>query len=644
VTASFDLEQLGQVFPMDSVEMRGLVDFRLKANGLYDGWLERIAGRSLIMKGRSLPAFELVLDIRDGELKYHHLPQAMSNVNFHLKAANRSGIADSTSIHITKLTANLGDNPISGYIDVRGLADPYFNSQLKAHMDLADISRFFPMGDLSLKGLFDMDVRIKGKLSDSLKTFPLVDARINLVDGYIKSAAYPVAMERAHLVLEAVNTTGRFSDTRLDIDTLTYNVDGEPFFIRGQIADLENINYDLAIKGALDLQKLSRILHIDAVGMAGKVDVDFFTSGNYSDLKANRYHRLPTAGNIRIRNAALKVQSLDHAFQINDGHLFFSNEKIFLDTLHGSIGESRFNLTGHLYNYLAYVLHNDEAIRGDLNLESNYFNLNELLQSDKITRNDTSHHHLEVIPLPANVDFRFDCDIANLIYKKVTVTDLRGEILVHDGVLAMKEIDFQALGAEFQLTGDYDIRDTDHPRFDLGVKVQDLDINKAHDAFVTVQAVAPAAEHTYGVFSVDYNLKGELLPNMYPVVGSVSGGGTVRIREAKINGMKILHHISGITKKEELMNPQLKDIVMETTVERGTLYVKPFSMKLGGFDTDIEGTHELSGSMNYVLKIALPPFDIVKIPLHINGTYEKPKVRLGKGQDAGPRTISSAVR
>ena len=37
--------------------------------------------------------------------------------------------------------------------------------------------------------------------------------------------------------------------------------------------------------------------------------------------------------------------------------------------------------------------------------------------------------------------------------------------------------------------------------------------------------------------------------------------------------------------------------------------------------------------MNYLLRIALPPFDLVKIPLHVDGTYDNPKVHIGKGHE-----------
>lgn len=644
IIAHINLQDLEKIYPIDSIRLGGNLNFELKANGFYDGLLKDIANGYTLWTNKNIPAFKLNLNLSEGTLKYNHLPEAITDLDFHLNASNQNGKLEHTSVLIEKIAAKLGDNPISGFIHLKGLKNPAIESEIKADVDISEISNFFPVEGLLLKGLFALDMKVSGQLNDSLKLFPIVDARLNLRDGYIKSDQYPSPMVNTHLLVQALNKTGKLRDTKFTIDTLTYSIGGESFFIKGEVSDLEKYNYNLDVEGTLYLDKLNKIFPLEDIRMAGEVEMDFSTSGNLLDLKANRYHRLPTAGSMKLRNLIFQHPDLRHSLQINEGHFDFSNEKIVLDTLHGSLGESAFNLTGHVYNYLAYVFHNDEKLKADLIFESGYFNLNELMRSEKATKNDTTHHHLAILEIPKNIDFIFDTDISNLYYKDISIKDLQGEVMISEGVLRLKKTTFTSLDAEFALEGEYDTRDMAHPLFDIGINIAELDINKAHEAFVTLQAIAPAAEHTYGVFSIDYKLKGELSPNLYPVFESVSGGGVVRIREAKINGMKLFHHISGMTKKEALMNPELKDIVMETTVQNGTLEVKPFSMKLAGFETDIEGKHNLQGSMNYILRIALPPFEIVKIPLHVNGTYDKPKVHLGKGHEQAVKASISEVK
>jgi AsmA protein len=636
--ARFPLQELAAVYPMEGIEMSGNLDFELKANGTYSGKFSDLTELKDWQASR-VPAFHLGVALTDGNIRYSHLPDTIKNINLNLFADNKTGAFDDTMVRIERLQGILGDNPISGHLSFQGFTEPVMSGAIKAGMNLADLKDFYPIDHLTLKGLVDIDLKVDGKWSKSDKLFPKILASVNVRDGYLKSDRYPAPMEDTHLVLQAVNDTGKFADTKFAIDTLTCSIENESFVVSGWIQDLEKYNYDLDITGVLYLEKLHRIFALEKTEMRGEADIDIKASGNLTDLREKRYHLLPAEGQIKLKDVYLRNDRIPHGLNIKEGHLYFTNEKILLDTLHGAIGKSTFNLTGHFYNYLAYVFHSHEPIKGDLQFESENFDVNELLSEEKSSR-DTVHHELAATVLPVNVEFTFDSKIHHLVYKNLSLNNFIGEVALHNGVLTLNKTTFDALDASFNLSGDYDPRDTRHPKFDLDLGIHELDINKAYDAFVTVQAIAPAAEHTNGIFSIDYKLTGELTHSLFPVFGSLKGSGTVRIRDAVINGMKLFHHIGGLTKKEELMNPKLKDIIMDIEVDKGVVEVKPFTMKLGGFDTEVAGRHELTGYMNYILKIALPPFDLVKIPLHVDGTYDNPKVHIGKGHEENlKRTI-----
>ena len=105
----------------------------------------------------------------------------------------------------------------------------------------------------------------------------------------------------------------------------------------------------------------------------------------------------------------------------------------------------------------------------------------------------------------------------------------------------------------------------------------------------------------------------------------------MRIAEAKINGMKLFEEISKSAKKSEINDPHLKDFTMETEIHDSKIIVKPFSIEVSGFNADIEGVNTMSGMVNYLVKIELIPFTKIKIPFHVTGKYDNPKVALGKG-------------
>ncbi|OWP83244.1 hypothetical protein BWK59_11550 [Flavobacterium davisii] len=54
-----------------------------------------------------------------------------------------------------------------------------------------------------------------------------------------------------------------------------------------------------------------------------------------------------------------------------------------------------------------------------------------------------------------------------------------------------------------------------------------------------------------------------------------------------------------------------------------------FKFKIAGFRPRIEGTTSLDGKLALKMRLGLPPMGIIGIPLKIEGTKDKPKVRLG---------------
>jgi hypothetical protein len=133
-----------------------------------------------------------------------------------------------------------------------------------------------------------------------------------------------------------------------------------------------------------------------------------------------------------------------------------------------------------------------------------------------------------VIPVPANLDFGFDATVNELLYDKLTMRDARGRLRVKDQRITLENFTFNTLGGGFAVNGFYDTKDLAKPAFDVGLKIQKLDIPKAFEAFTTVQMLAPVAKYATGTFSTELKLNGLLGKDMMPVFPSLKGAGGVQ--------------------------------------------------------------------------------------------------------------------
>jgi len=622
VIANVDLSELEKMYPIKGLELKGAMDFELKTKG------------PLIRIGSSfqrLPVFHLNMKLKDGKIKYDHLPAAIDSIQFYLVADNQTGELEKSVFDFRNLHLDLDKNRVHGFLRLEGFENMKVKTDLKADLDLADIEKMFPIPGIVMKGSLSLDVEADGVYNKSKKKFPSIDAKLELVNGYLLTNGYPEPMENLHFSGDAVNTTGHFADTRLAINRLTYSLEKEIFEVSGTVSDLDNYDYDLKIKGLIDLEKLTKIYPISGVLLSGIIISDLETRGRLSEVEAGFYERITSDGRMDIKNLTIQIPSIPKPLTVYDATYTFTPSKIVLEKFTGKFGRSHFSMTGDLTNYMAFATRNHDLIKCDINLKCDTVDLNEWLAEKKLPSTTApSGMKINVWQVPLNLDVVFDSEIEHVIYEDMKISKLDGEIKIKDGVLTLHETGFNTLDAKFSISGDYNTRDMKHPFFDADVDIKELDINKAYKEMKLVRDLLPAAGDADGIFSVRYKLKGELSPDFYPRMETLLGGGEMRIAHARMNGMKVFEELSKASKKQEVNDPHLKDFVMHSEIRDSKIIVKPFSIKVSGFDADVEGVSEISGAIRYLVKLELLPFR-VKVPFHVTGTYDNPKVAIGKG-------------
>jgi AsmA protein len=621
VKADIDLAELEKMYPISGIELKGKANFELAAKGALrfnkKNYLEQI------------PPFHLTLQLADGKIKYDSLPASLDSIQFHLVADNKTGRLENSVFDFKAIHVTFDKNRVHGFMKLEGYNDLKIKTDLKANLDLADIEKMFPIDSTVMRGNLFVDVEAEGIYSHDKKKFPSIDAKVELVDGYLKTPGYHEPLESIHWSGEVINTTGNFSDTRLAINRLTYTLEGEPFLIRGTVSDLNTYNYDLQIRGRVDLEKLTAIYPVNGIKLKGIIHSNIKSQGKLSDIEAGHYERVISEGKLRVTNFMMETASIPAPLIIQDAEFNFTPSKIQLKNLTGKFGRSNISLSGDLYNYMSFVTRTDDLVKCDLILKADTLDMNEWL-SEKSVASKTPSNKIYVWKVPLMLEAVFDSEIAYVLYEDMKISKLDGEIRMKDGVMHLHETGFNTLNAEFDISGDYDTRDMTHPRFDVDLDIKELDIQKAYKEMKIVRELLPAAGDAEGIFSIDYKIKGELTSEFYPKTETLIGAGAIRISNAKINGMKIFEELSKASKKNEVNDPHLKDFVMKSEIRDNKIIVKPFSIKVSGIEADVEGVSEINGVIRYVVKMELPPLGI-KIPFHVTGSYSNPKVAMGKG-------------
>src|SRR5690606_121386 len=479
---------------------------------------------------------------------------------------------------------------------------------------------------------------------------PNIDAVAVLNNGYVKSTAYPAPIEDLNVNLSVINTTGRMNDLVVDLSSFGFNLEGESIKGRLKVNDLDRLSWDGEVTGTVDLGKIATIFPMEDVIMEGKIIANIDSRGNCQDVEASRYDRLETSGNLEVQNFYYTDLDLPQGIRINAAKGDFSPNAINLTNFDARVGQSPLTATGSLTNYMAYLFAENQTLRGNLNLYSPKFNVNEWMTGATPTEDTTS---LSVIALPQDIDFTMSVKADQVVYDNLNLRDINGSMTLRDGVLAFTDASMSTLGGRLGLAGSYDPRDITAPAFDMTFDVAGLSIREAFNSFNTIRAFAPVAQHLTGSFTTKFKMSGLLGQDMMPVLSSLDGNGLVRVAEAALRDSKIIQGITSLTPLADGNTLTLKNINLSLEIVDGMLQMKPFDLNLWGYAATVQGSTGFDGSINYLISMQVPveklgsqvtgflsnlsPSDLsnTSFPLSFNiqGNYANPKVGLAGGDN-----------
>ena len=613
----------------NKIETKGELAFNGFAKGTYSE--------------KQLPAFNLTMNIKEGMFKYPDLPTGVNNIAMDLTVDNKTGVVENTLVDLKKLHLDFGNNPVDARLRIENLKNFMMDAEIKARLNLADLTKMFPMQGLEMKGTYSVDAKANGIYESIKKTIPKLDVSMALAGGHVKSARVPIPLEDLRFNATVKNTSGKMAETTIMVNDFNMMMEGEKFSASLLLQNLEDYTWDLKANGGVDIEKMMKIFPVEGMTLAGKVKANLETKGKYSDVTAKRYDKLPTSGSASLKDFKFSFKTLPYAVTIAQSEVVFNPQKIELKNTNGTIGRSNFSADGSIANYIGYAF-GKEIIKGNVNFNSTLLDLNEFMtSSSEPAKTDTAK--FGVIPIPQNIDFILHSDIKTVKMMDYTITNTLGDVIVKDGIANLNGVKFNMLGGSFGINGSYNTKDIKHPKYDFALKIENLAIQQAAQSFSIIKTYAPIAGLVNGKFGTDFKVTGELGQDMMPNMSTVSGGGLIKIAEAVLTKSNFVSGLTSLTKLDNSDNVTLKDVLMSASISDGRFSVKPFDVKVGNYATTISGSTGLDKSINYTLKMNVPAGKLgsqfnsflnpggsanteVILPISLGGTMTSPKFTL----------------
>lgn len=610
-----------------------------------------------------MPGYGVNLQVKNGTFHYPQLPQAAKNINVDMVVDNPSGFTNNVKVNVKQFHLDLGTNPIDGNVAIDGLEPMKVDGRVKANVDLAEMMKVYPVQDLMLRGKLFVDGTAKGTYSD--QQMPVVQAKMNLSNGYVKSKQFPAPIQNLAVTGTVLNPTGQLNDTKVDISNFRMLLDGEPLEGRVATQGVDKLRFDADVKGVVDLTKLTKIFPLEGMTVTGRLNGNIAAKGNMADIEAGRYQTVVASGTVNAQNVTYKSPDLPQGMKVTKATASFNNDKIVLQNMAGFVGSSDIAASGTISNYMGYLFVPGQPLRGNLNVSSSRFNVNEWMVDEvsaKPTAGATAATKAPatatkadgVLQIPKEFDLTMNTTVGQVVYDNLKLDNVKGTVTVRDEAAILNGLTFNTLGGAFATNGSYSSKNLAHPKFDFGLNIKNLNFQNAFSAFNSVKAMVPLADNLEGIFSTNFKVSGEMGPDMMPNYSTLTGKGLFEVVRAAVSGSPVLTKISSLTQLQELKSFAVNNKDVAAEIINGNFIVKPFDLTVGQIKMTVGGSNNISnGGLEYVTALNVPTGKLgsqltgqitrltgvtdikgterVTLGLNIGGTVSSPQVKLTTG-------------
>lgn len=634
--ADLDLGAWNKAIGMKGLELRGQYKMDFKIKGKYQkGQNPDNFRRDIVI--RSIPSFAIRSEVRNGYFKFASVPEAVHDISFAINSSCPDNNYRHTKLTIENIHLAALKNVFEGYIRFTDPDAPHIDAGLRGNINLSDIARLVPVEQLKLDGIMNVDINSKGIYDPHSKSFPITNMKLSVADGKILTKHFPEPIEHIKMLAEIKNSDGKLSGTTIEIQPISFDFAGQPFMLKANLDNPDNISYDIVSKGTLDLGKLYKVFGVAGYNASGFIKADVDLKGRQSDAEAGRYQLLNNSGTLQLKDIRLQSQLFPKPLVIHTGDFRFRQDKMIFDRFESSYGNMDFAINGYLTNVIAYALQPDGTLKGKLSLAADKINLNEFTTfdnpGDDITRAGTDSSGTGVILIPKNVSLLFTANVKKADYDSVAINDFAGQLFVDSGKVKLEQTHFKLADATFNMDATYEGLTPHKGIFDFKVIADSFSIAEAYRDIPMFREMATSASGVQGIVGLDYQLSGRLDQNMMPVYPSLKGGGVINLKKVKLKGFKLMNAVSRGTERSELKDPALSGINIKTTVNNNIITIDRVKLRIFGFRPRFEGQVSLDGELNIKGRLGLPPFGIFGIPFTVSGTSEDPVVKLKKDKN-----------
>lgn len=508
---------------------------------------------------------------------------------------------------------------------------------------------------LAASGELSMELWARGQMHGA--QLPAFELKTEVHNGSFQYSSLPKAVTDINIAAKVSNAGGELDKTEVEISEFGLKMAGNSLSATGYATNLmSDPTFRATLSGRVDLGAIREVYPLEkGIDLAGRIAASMKLSGRMSDVESGRYERISASGSLVVEQLGLHVQQLPEVF-IRRAAATISPQAMTLGEFGVTVGGSDLSATGQLTGYLGYLMRG-EQLAGRLYVKSDLLDLNEIraaVPADAEAESADAEKPAEeaaaapaqAIVVPKNLNLSLNAELKKVLFEKMVITDIAGEMSVAGGTLSLDRLGLQLFDGKASASGRYSTAaDPAHPTLSLAASIAKASFPRTFEEIEAVRQLAPIFEKASGDYSLSIDMRTTLDAAMSPDLMSLTAQGEISSENVSVEGVEVFDKLADLLKNDKLRRIEARDLKIRFSIKDGRVTTEPFDLKMGDVNVNMSGTTGLDRTIDYTAKVTLPAGVggvLGAVNVGIGGTFTSPKITLGV-QETVEQVVSNVV-
>lgn len=565
---------------------------------------------------------------------------AISKASFNLESSLEMDLG-AFRFDIKSMNAKLNELPLNmkGWLQLNDenidmdLAMDVPSSEFKSLLSAVPGCYTQDFNQVQASGKMNFSLVLKG-IMDELK-MPSSEIKLGIQNAQFHYPDLPKSVTNINLDLLIENKDGDPDQSIVDLKKFSLKLGEDPFEM--SLYSKNPISNPYAkgnIKAGIDLDHWKEVLPLDSsLAVSGKIASSISFEGHYASVENQNINDLKAKGSLKLKEFNFLSEDIlplkINYFELTANPLSF---KVAPSKI--TYGKSTIEIKeGTLDNAIAFAL-NDEMLHGRLKIHSDKINLNEWMDSEGVSPEETPETSdsstLEAVSIPHNLDFEFSGSIGQLIYEELDLRNCQAVIKVNEGRLIVDPLKANLWGSQFNFSATYAYEEGGKPHLVTNFALQNLVPKNVGNSFRLLQTYAPIMKKFDAPFNLKMKMNTDLGQDMSPIIQDLSADGLAKVSQAtKLESPEWLIQVFEQLKwgKENVNEVKIKPGTLSFAIQDGQLKLKD-SIRLDvykGSNMTFTGGVNLDQNLDFNGSFYT---QWQKVPMRITGTTTSPKLSI----------------